>query len=88
MKIMRQIASGMDYLANQSNYPWLAMHGNLKSNNVLVNSTTLDVKVCDYGQGNLKDLARTMTSVGTVAWTGKVYFFCFCFFLLWYLYWY
>lgn len=69
VKIARQIASGMDYITSQTDYPWLVMHGNLKSTNVLVTRGTLDVKLCDFGQGNLKDLARTMTSVGTVAWT-------------------
>jgi len=69
VKIARQIAAGMDYITGQTDYPWLTMHGNLKSANVLVARSTLDVKLCDFGQGNLKDLARTMTSVGTVAWT-------------------
>lgn len=35
-----------------------------------------EVKVADYGQSNVKDLARTMTSVSNVAWTGN------CFLLL------
>ncbi len=30
----------------------------------------MEIKISDYGQDNIKDLARTMTSVGTVAWTG------------------
>eukprot|EP00026_Physarum_polycephalum_P000670 Phypoly_transcript_00671.p1 GENE.Phypoly_transcript_00671~~Phypoly_transcript_00671.p1 ORF type:complete len:807 (+),score=131.97 Phypoly_transcript_00671:1680-4100(+) len=69
VKLVKQIADGMDYLYNISEHPWLAMNGNLKSCNVLVQRDSLTVKLCDFGQGNLKDLARTMTSVGTVAWT-------------------
>jgi serine/threonine protein kinase len=72
VKLVKQIADGMEYMANMYEHPWLAMHGNLKSCNVLVQRETMTVKLCDFGQGNLKDLARTMTSVGTVAWTGLI----------------
>jgi serine/threonine protein kinase len=61
--------------------PAINTHGNLKSGNVLVNLDRCEVKLTDYGQGSLKDLARTMTSIGTVAWTGKfLFFFFFLFF--------
>jgi serine/threonine protein kinase len=70
VKIVKQIAEAMEFLSNQRDNDWLAINGNLKSANVLVSRDTMEVKVGDYGQGNLKDLARTMTSVGTVAWTG------------------
>ncbi len=71
MSLAKQIAAGMAYLESQTEDPWLAVHGNLKSSNILVIRDTMEVKICDFGQGNLKELARTMTSVGTVAWTGK-----------------
>lgn len=59
----------MSYLATLK--PWLSIFGNLKSTNILVNPDTYEVKISDYGQGDLKDLGRTMTSIGTVAWTGN-----------------
>lgn len=55
----------------------LGIHANLKSGNIMINNSTLDVRVNDYGQNNLKDLGRTMTSVGTVAWTGISLFLLF-----------
>lgn len=70
LSIARQIADAMDYLSKQP-VPEISIHSNLKSNNVLFNVEQGKVKVTDHGQGNLKDLARTMTSVGTVAWTGN-----------------
>lgn len=36
---------------------------------------TKEVKVSDYGQGRLKDLGRTMTSIASVAWTGILFHF-------------
>lgn len=66
--IAREVAEGMLALSKNPD-PDISVHGNLKSGNILVNLDKREVKVTDYGQGNLKDLARTMTSVGTVAWT-------------------
>ena len=41
----------------------------VQSNNILI-TRNLDVKITDFGQTNIKDLARTMTSISSVAWTG------------------
>lgn len=68
LSIVKQIAAGMMFLSEHHD-PDVAVHGGLKSGNVLVNLSKQQVKLTDYAQGNLKDLARTMTSVGTVAWT-------------------
>jgi serine/threonine protein kinase len=59
----------MEFLSTNEN-SWVSIHGTLKSANILVVRERMEVKICDYGQSNLKDLARTMTSVGTIAWTG------------------
>lgn len=63
-----QIAEAMAFLSQFPDKD-LNTHGNLKSGNVLVNTSKMEVKVTDHGQSSLKDLARTMTSVGTIAWT-------------------
>lgn len=62
----------MEYLSSITDHQWLVTFA-LKSPNVLITRDKLEVKLCDVGQGNLRDLARTMTSVGTVAWTGTNY---------------
>lgn len=69
IKIALDIANGMAHLTSHSD-PDIRMHNNLKSNNILVGKEW-EVKIADYGHSNLKELARTMTSVGSVAWTGK-----------------
>lgn len=68
VKMAHDIACGMSHLTNLAD-PDMQKHDNLKSNNILVGKDW-EVKVADYGQSNLKELARTMTSVGSVAWTG------------------
>jgi len=50
--------------------PYIHIFANLKSGNIFVNLERGETKVTDFGQGSLKDLGRTMTSIGTVAWTG------------------
>lgn len=68
IKIAKQIAEGMTFVSSLE-HPALSIHTNLKSGNVLVNADISEVKLTDVGLGCLKDLARTMTSVGTVSWT-------------------
>lgn len=70
MKIAMEIAQGMNYLSHLPD-PDMNKHDNLKSNNIMIGKDW-EVKICDYGQSNLKDLARTMTSIGSVAWTGTI----------------
>lgn len=48
---------------------YMNTHDNLKSNNILI-GRDWEVKITDYGHSNIRELARTMTSVGNVAWTG------------------
>lgn len=48
----------------------MRIHEDLKSNNILLDKDWV-AKVADYGQNSIKDLARTVTSVGNVAWTGN-----------------
>eukprot|EP00026_Physarum_polycephalum_P001822 Phypoly_transcript_01825.p1 GENE.Phypoly_transcript_01825~~Phypoly_transcript_01825.p1 ORF type:complete len:934 (+),score=138.65 Phypoly_transcript_01825:235-3036(+) len=67
MKIAHDIACGMSYLTNVP-YEEMNKHDNLKSYNILLGKDW-EAKIADYGQSNLKELARTMTSVGSVAWT-------------------
>lgn len=67
VRIAQEIANGMAFLTGLSE-PDMQKHDNLKSNNILIGKDW-EVKVSDYGQSNIKDLARTMTSVGSVAWT-------------------
>jgi serine/threonine protein kinase/ABC-type branched-subunit amino acid transport system substrate-binding protein len=67
VKIALGIAKGMSYLTTLAD-PSMQMHDNLKSNNVLI-GRDWDVKIADYGHSNIRELARTMTSVGNVAWT-------------------
>jgi hypothetical protein len=43
---------------------------NLTSGKLLVNLETVTSKITYYGQNSLKDLAKAMTTVGAVAWTG------------------
>lgn len=68
VRIARSIAAGMACLTSY-NDPQIAIHGSLKSANVLVNLGSGAVKVTDHGQSNLKELARTLTSIGAVSWT-------------------
>jgi len=67
MKLAYDISVGMHFLTTQPN-PELHVHDNFKSNNILV-SKSMEVKITDFGQTNIKDLARTMTSISSVAWT-------------------
>lgn len=67
VKVAAQVASGMQFLTSQSDEQ-LRIHDNFKSNNILV-TNDWQVKITDYGQTNIKDLARTMTSISSVAWT-------------------
>lgn len=66
--MMLELARGMAYISSHPD-PTMRMHDNLKSNNVLV-SKNWEVKVADYGHSNIRELARTLTSVGNIAWTG------------------
>lgn len=50
--------------------PYIHLFGNLKSCNIYVDLERGETKVSDFGQGGLRDLARTVTAIGTVAWTG------------------
>lgn len=59
----------MSYLVTHHD-PDIYIHENLKSGNIHVNIDRGVVKINDYGQGVLRDLARTITSVGNIAWTG------------------
>lgn len=68
MKIALDIAQGMSYLTTRDK-PVLQMHDNLKSNNILI-AKDWSAKIADYGFNNIRELARTMTSVGNIAWTG------------------
>jgi serine/threonine protein kinase len=60
----------------------------LQSNNVLI-TKEWDAKLTDFGQSSVKELARTMTSITTISWTGTPYphsdrfhsFFVYLFFL-------
>ena len=67
--MMLDVARGMAYLASFPDAT-MQMHDNLKSNNVMVGKEW-DVRVADYGHSNIRDLAKTLTSVGNIAWTGK-----------------
>jgi hypothetical protein len=67
VKIALSLAQGMAYLTSVPDAA-MQMHDNLKSNNVLV-TKDWEVKVADYGHSNIRELARTMTSVGNIAWT-------------------
>eukprot|EP00026_Physarum_polycephalum_P007269 Phypoly_transcript_07327.p1 GENE.Phypoly_transcript_07327~~Phypoly_transcript_07327.p1 ORF type:complete len:535 (+),score=88.08 Phypoly_transcript_07327:138-1607(+) len=67
LKIARDIAAGMEFLSKHPD-PEIRIHDNFKSHNVLL-MKDWEVKITDYGQANIKDLARTMTSVSNVAWT-------------------
>lgn len=67
LEIARDIAVGMEHLSNHPD-PAVRIHTNFKSGNVLLDSNW-EVKICDFGQSFIKDLARTMTSVSDVAWT-------------------
>lgn len=67
VKIALSLAQGMSYLTSLPDTA-MQMHDNLKSNNVLV-TKDWEVKVADYGHSNIRELARTMTSVGNIAWT-------------------
>lgn len=69
-KIAVGIALGMQYISNHPD-PAVRKNDNLKSNNIMVDRDW-DVKVTDYGQANIKDFARTMTTVTSVAWTGML----------------
>lgn len=73
MKIAHEIAKGMLYLDSVDNYD-IRKHDSLKSNNILI-GRDWEIKISDYGQSNIKDLARTMTSIGSVAWTGTFFLF-------------
>lgn len=70
--MMLDLARGMAYITSQPDHS-MRMNDNLKSNNVLV-SRDWDVKVADYGHSNIRELARTLTSVGNIAWTGMLMF--------------
>lgn len=88
LKIAMDVAKGLSYL-NTHRDEDLKIHCNLKSYNILI-GRDLEAKVSDYGLRHLKELARTMTSIGSVAWTGKLvlyflYLFEFYIFVL-YLY--
>lgn len=65
--IAHSIAQGMHFLTT-SIIESLHIHDNFKSNNILI-TKNWEVKITDYGQTNIKDLARTMTSISSVAWT-------------------
>jgi len=65
--IAQQVALGMAYLTSHPD-PSVNVHNNLKSHNILI-SENWEVKISDYGQSFLKNLAHTMTSKGDVAWT-------------------
>lgn len=67
LKIARDIASGMQFLTSHPDED-LHIHESFKSNNILV-TKEWEVKITDYGQRGIKDLARTMTSITSVAWT-------------------
>jgi hypothetical protein len=67
MKIALGIANGMAFLTSLPDSA-MCKHDNLKSSNVLINREG-EVKIADYGHSNIKEIARTMTSVGNVAWT-------------------
>lgn len=69
IKIALDIANGMSYLSNHADHD-IRNHNNLKSNNIMVGKEW-EIKIADYGHSNLKELARTMTSIGSVAWTGN-----------------
>lgn len=64
------LARGMAFLTSLPDLN-MQIHDNLKSNNVLIGKDW-DVKVADYGHNNIRELARTMTSVGNIAWTGNL----------------
>jgi serine/threonine protein kinase len=67
VKLALGLAQGMAYLTSLPDAA-LSKHDNLKSGNVLIGKDG-EVKVADYGHSNIKEIARTMTSVGNVAWT-------------------
>lgn len=67
--LLLQIADGMSYLVTHPD-PDIHIHENLKSGNIHVNVDRGIVKITGHGQGVLRDLARTMTSVDNIAWTG------------------
>lgn len=68
IRIAYEIAKGMAFIDGLRNED-MRKHDSLKSNNILI-GRDWEIKIADYGQSNIKDLARTMTSIGSVAWTG------------------
>ena len=67
VKMMLDLARGIQYITNHPD-PTMRIHDNLKSNNILIGKDW-DVKVADYGHSNIRELARTLTSVANIAWT-------------------
>jgi serine/threonine protein kinase len=70
--IAAQIASGMNYLTKHNDD--IRLHPSFKTHNILVaeamgGSDKIWVKITDYGQSHMKDLARTQTAVGSVIYT-------------------
>eukprot|EP00026_Physarum_polycephalum_P016921 Phypoly_transcript_17970.p1 GENE.Phypoly_transcript_17970~~Phypoly_transcript_17970.p1 ORF type:complete len:237 (+),score=52.78 Phypoly_transcript_17970:77-712(+) len=68
IQIAIDIANGMKFLDSCHDNLALRKHDSLKSNNIMIGKDW-EVKITDYGQTSIKDLARTMTSIGSIAWT-------------------
>jgi serine/threonine protein kinase len=67
MRIALEVAQGMNFLHQTCNL----LHRDLKSPNLLINSTKdgIEVKICDFGVSRVIDKRKTMTGhVGTVSW--------------------
>jgi serine/threonine protein kinase len=73
IKIALDIATGLKYLDGCHDYEKIRKHESLKSNNIMI-GRDWEIKIADYGQGHIKDLARTMTAIGNIAWTGTSLF--------------
>lgn len=68
-RIAHQISLGMDYLTTYDKDNKIQIHDSLKTNNILIMDDEFNIKVSDYGQNRIRELARTMTSIGVVSYT-------------------
>lgn len=63
LKVARAVASATNYLHKQG-----VLHGAIKTNNVLINTTTMDVFVNDYGYMDIKVLYQQVAWLTLQDW--------------------